>query len=63
MPTPAKLINAWWNPNSKRIVGDPAFGVGWSLNVAALVDRFQAARPARTRKAAATRKSTRKAAA
>jgi hypothetical protein len=63
MPTPAKLVNAWWNPSSKQIVGDPAFGVGWSLNVAALVDRFQAARPAGTRKASAARKSTRKAAA
>jgi hypothetical protein len=39
-PTPAKVIGAWWNPKSDRIVGDPVFGVGWSINVAALADRF-----------------------
>lgn len=63
MPTPAKLINAWWNPKSRQIVGDPPFGVGWSLNVAALVDRFRAARPAGSGKSTAARKTTRKAAA
>ena len=39
-PTPAKVIGAWWNPKSDRIVGDPVFGVGWSINVAALADRL-----------------------
>ena len=39
-PTPAKVIGAWWNPKSDRIVGDPVFGVGWSINVAALADRI-----------------------
>jgi len=39
-PTPAKVIDAWWNPKSSRIVGEPAFGVGWSINVAALADRL-----------------------
>lgn len=41
-PTPAKVIRAWWNPKSDQIVGDPAFGVGWSINVAALADRIGA---------------------
>ncbi len=62
MPTPAKLMNAWWNPGSKQIVGDPAFGVGWSLNVAALVDRFAPARSSGSRRSTA-RKTTGKAAA
>jgi hypothetical protein len=39
-PTPGKVIGAWWNPKSDQIVGDPVFGVGWSINVAALADRF-----------------------
>lgn len=52
IPTPAKVIGAWWNPKSKQIVGDTAFGVGWSVNVAALADRIgglQKSSPSRSR--------------
>jgi hypothetical protein len=45
LPTPAKVINAWWNPRSSRVVGDPVFGVGWSLNLAALTQQLRSARP------------------
>jgi hypothetical protein len=62
MPTPAKVMNAWWNPRSRQIVGDPVFGVGWSLNLAALVDRFAPSRSSGTG-GSGTRKTTRKAAA
>ena len=43
LPTPAKVLNAWWNPKSTRIVGDPVFGVGWSLNLAALTEQLRSA--------------------
>jgi hypothetical protein len=44
IPTPARLIGAWWNPRSDRVIGDPVFGVGWSVNLAALLGRVEAAR-------------------
>lgn len=62
-PTPAKLIGAWWNPKSDRIVGDPPFGVGWSINVAALADRFGASGNGTTSKRSTTRRKTTKTAA
>jgi hypothetical protein len=43
LPTPAKVMNAWWNPRSSRVVGDPVFGVGWSLNLAALTRQLRSA--------------------
>ncbi len=52
LPTPAKVVNAWWNPRSSRVVGDPVFGVGWSLNLAALTQRL---RPAGSNGSRATR--------
>ena len=44
VPSPAKLLSAWWNPKSKRVLGDPVFGVGWSVNLAALAGRIGSAR-------------------
>lgn len=61
-PTPAKLIGAWWNPRSDRIVGDPAFGVGWSINVAALADRIGASGDGTPSKRSTTRGKTKAAA-
>jgi hypothetical protein len=40
IPTPARFIGAWWNPRSDRVVGEPVFGVGWSVNLAALAGRL-----------------------
>lgn len=51
IPTPAKLIRAWWNPGSERMIGDTPFGVGWSLNVAALSSRAQKLQSAKGRRA------------
>ena len=44
IPTPAKFVGAWWNPKSDQVIGEPVFGVGWSMNLAALLGRLQAAR-------------------
>lgn len=41
VPSPAKVIRAWWNPGSKQLISDTPFGVGWSVNVAALAERLQ----------------------
>jgi hypothetical protein len=44
MPTPRKLISAWWNPDSNNVFSEQPFGVGWTINVGALIpmvrDRF-----------------------
>lgn len=62
IPTPARLMAAWWDPKSDRVIGEPVFGVGWSVNLAALIGRVQPAgsgpakgstRSRRSRKAAA----------
>lgn len=44
VPSPGKLLRAWWNPQTDRLFSDPAFGVGWSLNLAAVADRVQGLR-------------------
>jgi hypothetical protein len=61
-PTPAKVIGAWWNPKSDRVVGEPAFGVGWSINVAALADRLGASGNGTGRRRARTGRKTKAAA-
>ncbi len=35
-PTPARLRAALWNPEDPRLLVPTAFGVGWSVNFAAL---------------------------
>lgn len=35
LPTPRRLIDAFWNPSSKRLFHDQPFGVGWAVNVPA----------------------------
>ena len=37
MPTPRKLMQAWWNPDSDSIFSEQPFGVGWTVNVGALL--------------------------
>lgn len=61
-PTPAKVIGAWWNPKSDRIVGDPVFGVGWSVNVAALADRLGSSDNGGASRKKTTRRTTKAAA-
>lgn len=35
-PSLARLRQTMWNPNDDRILVDTAFGVGWSVNLAAV---------------------------
>ena len=37
IPTPRKLMNAFWNPDSTNIFSEQPFGVGWTINVGALL--------------------------
>ncbi|MGH2454828.1 MAG: hypothetical protein ACRDHD_01010 [Candidatus Limnocylindria bacterium] len=41
IPTPRRLANAWWNGGSDRIISDQPFGVGWAVNLPALIGRTQ----------------------
>lgn len=63
VPTPAKFVQAYWNPKSSQIVGDPPFGVGWSLNVAALADKVQGFGADGSKRSRTTARKARKAAA
>jgi hypothetical protein len=33
-PSVDRLRDAWWNPDDPRLIGDTAFGVGWTVNLA-----------------------------
>jgi hypothetical protein len=57
MPTPRKLIGAWWNPDSNAVFTEQPFGVGWTVNFGALFPRLRelfgsgtAQKPTRTRR-------------
>lgn len=32
-PTPARVVERWWNPNDTRLLTPHVFGVGWSINL------------------------------
>jgi hypothetical protein len=59
-PNPRRVIDAFWNPDSKRLFHDQPFGVGWALNLPAALslvgglsrrsEAKSAPRPARTGK-------------
>jgi hypothetical protein len=56
LPTPRRVIDAFWDPKSKRLFNDQPFGVGWAVNVPAALAllaglRQQATPPAPRRKA------------
>lgn len=59
IPTPSKVMSAWWNPRSSRVVGDTAFGVGWSLNLAALTAQLRSVGSNGSSKTSRPRASTR----
>jgi hypothetical protein len=42
-PTLQRARDTWWNPNDDAIVKAQAFGVGWTLNLAALKKRYPVA--------------------
>lgn len=37
VPTPRKLMRAWWNPDSGSVLSEQPFGVGWTVNLGALI--------------------------
>jgi len=37
LPTPRKLMQAWWNPDSGTIFSEQPFGVGWTVNLGTVV--------------------------
>jgi hypothetical protein len=38
-PTPGRLRAALWDPSNPEVLGPTAFGVGWTVNIAALAGR------------------------
>lgn len=40
-PTLARVRSTFWNPDDRRVVVPHAYGVGWTINVAALVNRVR----------------------
>jgi hypothetical protein len=40
-PTVTRLRQSLWDPSSERIITDRSFGVGWSVNFAALVQSIK----------------------
>jgi len=42
VPTMDRVRDAFWNPNDPRVVVPTVFGVGWSVNVHALLARIGA---------------------
>jgi len=37
IPTPRKVMQAFWNPESGNIFSEQPFGVGWTVNLGALI--------------------------
>jgi hypothetical protein len=48
LPTPARVVRAWWSPRSQKLFNDQPFGVGWVVNLpVALRSLKRMRRPAR----------------
>ena len=37
VPTPRRVMDAYWNPQSDRLFADQPFGVGWAVNIPVLL--------------------------
>src|SRR5437867_10559228 len=37
LPTPRRVLDAYWNPESDRLFADQPFGVGWAVNLPVLL--------------------------
>lgn len=63
LPTPRRVIDAFWNPKSKRLFNDQPFGVGWAVNIPAVLTLLSGlarrAQSARAQSAPAPRRSSR----
>jgi hypothetical protein len=33
MPTPSRIVRAWWSPRSGKLFNEQPFGVGWVVNL------------------------------
>jgi len=40
LPTPSRVREAFWRPDSRSLFQPTVFGVGWSINLAALAQSF-----------------------
>ena len=41
MPSPARIVKAWWSPRSPKVLNEQPFGVGWVVNLPTAVRRLQ----------------------
>ena len=41
VPTPARIVKAWWSPRSQKVFNDQPFGVGWVINVPTALRKLQ----------------------
>ena len=41
LPTPARIVRAWWNPESDKLFNEQPFGVGWVVNLPAALRALQ----------------------
>jgi hypothetical protein len=41
LPTPRRLMSAWWDPGTDRLFNDQPFGVGWAVNVPVAIRTVQ----------------------
>jgi hypothetical protein len=55
MPSPKRMLRAWWDPKTDRLFNDQPFGVGWAVNLPTALKVVRravgATPPARRRKA------------
>jgi hypothetical protein len=41
MPTPRRVLDAYWNPSSGQLLTEQPFGVGWGVNIPVAVAVLQ----------------------
>jgi hypothetical protein len=41
LPTPRRVVGAWWDPSADRLFNDQPFGVGWAINLPAALRMLQ----------------------
>ena len=41
LPTPRRMLSAWWDPANDRLFNDQPFGVGWTVNLPVVLRMIQ----------------------
>ncbi len=41
LPTVERVKESYWNPYEKRVFSPPVFGIGWAINLYALLDNLR----------------------